>query len=169
MLIHDLLTGKLVRAVIEPMKRREFRGIDRRRFDKFNWGKHKTQEVYKLRLESDEVILGLMCIEGRPEMDAVEIVLLEVGKENLGATKRLDHIVGCLISFACLESFIRGYEGFTFLMPKTVLITHYRNKYGFEHIPIRTPDWPNGIMILNKKTAVTIISRYTDQDISSLP
>jgi hypothetical protein len=40
--------------------------------------------------------------------------------------------VGCLIAWACRLAFIKGYYGFVSLIPKTRLIEHYKNAYGFE-------------------------------------
>ena len=45
--------------------------------------------------------------------------------------KRLDHIAGCLIGFACSIAFKKGYEGFVSLLPKTQLIPFYQEKYDF--------------------------------------
>lgn len=71
---------------------------------------YKSQEVYKLRLKTSELILGLMClIDHRdPETRAIEIELLEVSIENTRSTKKWDRIAGCLIAYACRESFKRG-------------------------------------------------------------
>ena len=46
--------------------------------------------------------------------------------------KIYENIAGCLIAWACRLAFIRGYYGFVSLVPKTRLIEHYKNAYGFE-------------------------------------
>jgi len=61
----------------------------------------------------------------------VHINLIEVNIEDIGRAKKLDHIAGCLIAYACAISFKKGYGGFVSLTPKTKLIGLYQNKYGF--------------------------------------
>ena len=69
---------------------------------------------------------------------------------------------GCLIAFACRESFKRGYEGWVFLVPKTNLIEHYHSNYGFLHVRSSSTTRPNGIMTLNGKASQKIITDYFD-------
>jgi len=66
----------------------------------------------------------------------------------MGPGKKLDRIAGCLIAFACKESFKRGHDGCIFLIPKTYLINHYQEKYGFHYMPWKTEKRPEGFMIL---------------------
>lgn len=162
----DTESGKLVDACIEPMATKDFTIIKKsvKRFDKFDWDKYKTQEVYKLKLKENDLIVGLMClIEHHEGVDAIEIGLLEVSTENIGKEKKMDDIGGCLIAFACRESFKRKHDGFVFLIPKTSLIDHYIHKYGFHHEAIKTPDRPNGFMVQDNKGARKLIKAYLDR------
>ncbi len=124
--VKDVATGWALEAVIEPMTNKDFKVIKKSklRFNKFDWDDYRGEEVYKLRLKSDDTILGLMCLIDHADeaTNAIEIELLEVGEENIGSEKRLDNIGGCLIAFACRESFKRGHDGFVFLTPKTQLL-----------------------------------------------
>jgi hypothetical protein len=71
------------------------------------------------------------------------------------------HVAGCLIAFACRESFKRGYQGWVFLVPKTYLLQHYPEKYGFTHVPIKT--WgPEGFMESNTGNSSKLIKKYLD-------
>jgi hypothetical protein len=164
--LEDTSSGERLEAVIEPLTNKDFKVIktSRDRFDKFDWSKYRQQEVYKLRLLTEDAILGLMClIEHTDEAtNAVEIELLEVSKENMGTRKKLDHIGGCLIAFACRESFKRGHDGCVFLTPKTSLIKYYTSKYGFHHMPIKTFDRPEGFMILYDDGSRKLIRKYLD-------
>ena len=164
--LEDMSSGEKFVAIIEPMTSKDFKVVKKNkdRFDKFDWSKYKGQEVYKLRLATDDIILGLMCLVEHTDeaTNAIEIELLEVSKENMGAKKKLDHIGGCLIAFACRESFKRGHDGFVFLTPKTVLVSHYPSKYGFYHIPLITIDRPEGLMILYDGGSRTLIKKYLD-------
>ena len=99
-------------AVIERMTNKDFTTVRKSndRFDKFDWSVYKKQEVYKLRLTTDNIILGLICLIDHTdeETNAIEIELLEASVENMGPHKKLDHIAGCLIAFAFKQSLIQG-------------------------------------------------------------
>ncbi len=164
MVLEETVSGEEFEALIEPIIPNDFKAIkkDKVRFNSFNWNLYKNKEVYKLRLATDESILGLMCLIDHPGdgINAIEIELLEIGADNRGGKKKLANIAGCLIAFACRESFKRGYEGWVFLVPKTSLLEHYTAKYGFTHVPIKTPDRPEGFMELNPSRSLRLIKKY---------
>ena len=60
-------------------------------------------------------------------MDLVEIAPHNIGRES----KRYDYVAGCLIAFACRESFKleNNYKGFLSFESKTELIEWYMDKY----------------------------------------
>lgn len=133
----------------------------------FDWALYKNKEVYKLCLASSDEILGAICIKDHPKdaVRAIEIVLLEIGHKNIGKKKQFDGIAGCLIAFACRVSFKRGYDGCVYLIPKTTLISHYANKYGFFHVPLKTLTRLVGLMILYDVEARSILKKYIhDED-----
>ncbi|MEL6842068.1 MAG: hypothetical protein AAFP02_02550 [Bacteroidota bacterium] len=74
----------------------------------------------------------MMSLIDLPQEYRIHLNLLEVGKSNQGKEKEIAHIAACLISFAAECAFKRGYFGFVSLEPKTVLIEHYKRKYGFQ-------------------------------------
>ncbi|RPE09157.1 hypothetical protein EGT74_19295 [Chitinophaga lutea] len=165
MTVENPLTGEKLEVIIEPAAKEDFKVIskDKIRFSAFDWNKYKEKEVYKLRLKTDQTIQGLMCLRDfPPEMgvNALEIELLEVSAENRQAGKKLSGVAGCMIAFACRESFKRGYQGWVFLIPKTYLIEHYSSAYGFIHFPLITPDRPEGIMELDTIGAHLLIKKY---------
>lgn len=166
MLLKNLVTKELIEAVIELMIERDFETIqnEKDRFDKFDWNLHRGGEVYKLCLKNDIRILGLICLidHADPAINAIEIALLEVSRENIGINKAFENIAGCLIGFACRESFKRGHDGFVFLLPKTELITHYHDRYGFTYLPIKTVERPEGLMILNAMASRRLVVKYLE-------
>ncbi len=166
MFIKDVATGEALEAVIESMTNKDFKAIkkSRDRFNKFDWSEYQGEEVYKLRLKSDDTILGLMCLIDHEDeaTNAIEIELLEVSEENIGLKKKLENIGGCLIAFACREAFKRGHDGVVFLTPKTQLLKHYSLKYGFHHMPLRTVQRPEGLMILYEEGSRKLIKKYLD-------
>ncbi|PWV44852.1 hypothetical protein [Chitinophaga sp. S165] len=163
----DVAAGRFIDAVIEPLMVKDLTVIrkSKDRFDKFDWNKYKAKEVYKLKLKENELIVGLMCLfeHEDPTIDAVEIELLEVSAENIGKRKSFDYIGGCLIAFACRESFKRGHQGCVFLIPKTSLIDHYISKYGFKYEPIKAPGRPDGFMVHYDTGARRIIREFLDR------
>ena len=78
--------------------------------------------------QSVEGILHLKVESGMLIMDAVEIAPHNIGRNK----KRYDYVAGCLIAFACRESFkLEGsYKGFLTFVSKTNLIQWYTEKYG---------------------------------------
>lgn len=137
MTIKNLTTGDEIECLVEPITTTDIAQINKsRQFKTFSWSSY-TGEVYKLRLKSSTVILGLMLIIDHTDdsTNAIEIECLEIGSDNVGPGKQLDNIAGCLIAFACRESFKRGHEGVVFLSPKSDLIPHYESRYRLSYIP----------------------------------
>ncbi len=103
----------------------------------FNWRQlfkeHNTQ-TFILRTKqpphSIEGVLHLMSENEMLVMDVLEIAPGNIGRRN----KKYDNVAGCLVAFACRESFkIEGaYKGYLTFVSKTNLIEWYINKYGAE-------------------------------------
>lgn len=99
---------------------------------KFDWLQQSEQEIYKLSIEKSNQVIGLVSFKRIFEELRIEISLLEISKTNVGRSKRYTRIAGILIAFVCKESFYSGFYGFVSLIPKTNLIEHYKEKYGFK-------------------------------------
>jgi len=93
--------------------------------------KQKDTEIYILRLKSNpssiQGVLQLKKYQGMLIMDSVEIAPQNIGRKN----KRYDYVAGCLIAFACRESFKleSNYKGFLSFESKNNLINWYQEKY----------------------------------------
>src|SRR5690606_18066295 len=88
---------------------------------KFNWNQlSKVGKIYVLRtIDSPNSIEGALCLKvehGMLIMDALELAPQNVGRRN----KHFDYVAGCLIAFACRESFkVPGdYKGFVTFVSK---------------------------------------------------
>ena len=101
----------------------------------FNWNKlikEKNTKTYVLKLKGNsnsvEGILQLRIENNMLIMDVIELAPHNIGSTN----KKFDYVTGCLIAFACRESFkIEGnYKGFLSFTSKTNLIDWYKKKYG---------------------------------------
>jgi len=128
MFVVETQTGKKVKVKISPSETSEYAKLENFEFD---WRNEKEYETYKLSLSSNSKILGLLSIHRIAEELRIEIRLLEISKENIRETKKYDRIAGILIALTCKESFQHGFYGFVSLIPKTRLIKHNIEKYGF--------------------------------------
>jgi len=102
---------------------------------KFNWNnliKEKNTKTYALRLKNNpQSVEGLLQL--RIESDMLIMDVIEIAPHNFSSSnKKFDYVAGCLIAFACRESFkIEGnYKGFLTFTSKTNLIEWYKKKYG---------------------------------------
>lgn len=107
----------------------DYKAIKKAKFH-FNWEKEKENLVFKLRLEGDDEILGLMSLKNYPSDKRFQINLLAVSNNNIGKEKQYDGIVGNLIAFACREAIkLYSENACVSLFPKTELRKHYVEKY----------------------------------------
>ncbi|WP_010423285.1 hypothetical protein [Anaerophaga thermohalophila] len=101
----------------------------------FNWrelSKGKNSRTFILRT------IGLNpSVEGAVQLKIENEMLimntLEIAPHNIGQkNKKHDYVAGCLIAFACKESFKlkSAYKGFLTFMAKTSLMKWYSKKYG---------------------------------------
>jgi hypothetical protein len=93
-----------------------------------------------LTIEGEKDILGVMALIDHPNEKRMEIKLLACSIENRGRDKKFDRIAGCLIAFACLLADKKYWKfACVSLIPKTVLLNHYKQKYNMT--------WGGGIYI----------------------
>lgn len=135
MTITNVKTDEECASVIEPLTASDYKNIKATEY-KFNWHLYKGKAVYKLRLINETAILGLIHIIPYPQegYQFLQIDLLEVGQSNRGKHKTYDKIAGCLIAFACKQSFVTGCTGVVMLIAKTQIANLYHAAYGFEYI-----------------------------------
>lgn len=123
----------------------------------FNWRQifnDKKGETFVLRtLNSPDQIEG--AVQLKTEYDMLIMDVLELAPHNIGQkVKRYDYVAGCLIAFACRESFkFEGdYKGFLTFVSKTGLIEWYANMYGADLALGQRMfiDWENGEQLIEK-------------------
>ncbi len=128
----DLKSGKTLKSIIEKVMDSNYQLVKSSKQFIFDWKLESKNEVYKIYLLGKEKeILGMMSLKDHPQEYRIHLNLIEIQAKNQGKGKKIDHIAGCLIAFACQLSFARGYFGFVSLQPKTKLISLYQKKYGF--------------------------------------
>ena len=129
MYLTDLLDKQRVNVIITKVNATD---LGNSKAFKFDWKSENKFEVYQLVLTSTGETLGLISLNKIFEELRIEIRLIEIQKANIGKNKRYDRIAGILIAYACKSAFDTGFYGFVSLIPKTELIEHYKNKYGFK-------------------------------------
>jgi hypothetical protein len=125
-------TQRKITVEIVEISEKELISISEKGDFQFNWLEVTNYNIYAIRPIESKNVLGLMAIKDIPEEVRIEIKLLESSKENIGHDKLFNRIAGCLIAWACYIAFVKGYYGFVSLLPKTQLIAHYVEAYGFQ-------------------------------------
>lgn len=118
-------------AVIALMENDDWEQVYQSDEFEFDWSKERKWTVYKLTLEDDTIIQGLISVEDVPKEYRTHIHLIENKISNKGKNKVYDYVAGCLIAHICYLAFEKGFDGFVSLIPKTEIIGYYETKYGF--------------------------------------
>jgi hypothetical protein len=130
MYIIEVCSGLCKKAIISQVNSEDFKTLTKNRYS-FTWKSLKqTATIYKLQIEGEDDILGVMALIDYPPEKRIEIKLLANSIENQGKNKKYDRIAGCLIAYACrLSADKYRKEACVSLLPKTALIKHYKQKY----------------------------------------
>jgi|TARA_R100000501_G_C2626250_1_gene119919 hypothetical protein len=82
---------------------------------RFNFSKHSKVKDYKTYIltteNTPEIIEGSLIINTNTPHQAY-MAYVEIAPHNKGNTKKYDRVAGCLIAFACRQSFINDKEGY---------------------------------------------------------
>ncbi|MFI0430062.1 hypothetical protein [Mariniflexile sp. HMF6888] len=82
---------------------------------RFNFSKHSKGKYYETYIlttdKTPEIIEGCLIINIKTPFQ-VYMAFVEVASHNKGNEKKYDRVAGCLIAFACRQSFINGKEGY---------------------------------------------------------
>jgi len=156
MLLINTKTEERYVGEIDKVQAQDFDSIRKEKEFIFDWSKEAEHKVFKIKIAKSKQVLGLISIIDIPEELRIHINLVEVTKENTGKNKKIRNISGCLIAYACKIAFEKGYGGFVSLIPKTQLIKHYQNFYGF------IPTGHHLVLFLEASKAM--ISKYLDDE-----
>ncbi|MCS3795426.1 hypothetical protein [Niastella sp. OAS944] len=130
MYIIEVCSGVRKEAIIKTVEPSDFALLTKKQYS-FNWKSlKKSTTIYKLTIEGEKDILGVMALIDYPEEKRIEIKLLASSLENQGRKKKYERIAGCMIAFACdLAGKKYHEEACVSLVPKTTLLNHYKQKY----------------------------------------
>lgn len=129
----DTFNDKKVNASIEKATRKDM--PLKKNGWQFTWRTlYKTEGAvfYKLTLEDDEVIQGMLMLS-LMNGEMLYMNNVEIAPHNYGSKGKYENVAGCLIAYGCLKSFELGqnyYKGYLTFQSKTKLIPLYEKKYG---------------------------------------
>jgi hypothetical protein len=153
MYIIEVCSGVHKEAIIKAVEPSDFALLTKKRYS-FNWQSlKKSTTIYKLTIQGEKDILGVMALIDYPDEYRIEIKLLASALENQGRNKRYDRIAGCMIAFACRLAQSKYWKfACVSLLPKTQLVNHYKQKYCM--------DWGGQQLYLEGYTLNKLIIEY---------
>lgn len=152
-------TGKIVDTRYSIAKKSELNGLKKHSWN-FDWLDDglKDSTVYKLTLENDNSIQGLVAVTDFPRDNALYINIAESAPHNMGKDKKYEGVGGHLFAIAAKESFDKGYGGFLFLDAKnTELVKYYHDKFGATLLGMPHPYR----MFIDEQKAQELLKIYT--------
>ncbi len=122
----------------------------------FDWRKELAsgRYVFKLTLENDTAIQGLVSMEKDCENLFVFVHLAESAPGNVGKEGKMKGVGAHLFAIAAQLSMESGFDGFVSFESKTALIEHYREMLGAVRIG------SSARMYLNTESAEKLIEKY---------
>jgi hypothetical protein len=154
----EVSTDKILPTVFSVAKQDELEGLP----DKgwlFDWSASdlRTKNVYKLLIQGDDTIQGLIATE--VVRGAVHVHLTESATHNLGKDKQYEGVGGHLFAIAMRLSMVMGFGGYIFFDAKNMeLVNHYMSKLGATRVPTSVHIYRMEVLESN---AAKIIEKYT--------
>lgn len=150
-------TGEVLNTVFKLAADSELEGLQAKGW-LFDWSNIGVDDanIYKLLLENDDVIQGLVA--AKVEKGSVYIVLVESAPHNLGDSKKYKGVGGHLIAIAIKLSHKMEFGGYVHFDAKNQeLATHYTNNLGAKLIG----GFHEYRMIIDEVQAQEILKEYT--------
>lgn len=146
----EMKTGKIVDTVVSVAK---YEDLDLKGWN-FDWQKEfKQGKVFKLLLENDDRIQGLVSLYYDKKSNAVYVRLVESAPHNLGINREFNGVGGHLFAEACKQAIDRDFDAIYF-DAKTNLIKYYEDNLGAELIGY------GNRMILEGEKFLELFERY---------
>jgi hypothetical protein len=122
----EVTTGKEVVTVYAKVTdKSEITGLQRLGWS-FDWVKEaKDCEIYKIMIQGDSKIQGLVALRDDPKQMAVYARLIESAPHNRIPNKQYEGVGGHLTAIAVKRSADLGYGGYVYFDAKSELVEHY--------------------------------------------
>lgn len=124
--------GKIINTDYSIASANELKNLKSKGWN-FNWRSKDLSNtvIYKLTLENDSEIQGLIALEDYCHDKAIYITLAESAPHNLGANRIYEGVGGHLFAVAAKESLNKGYGVFLFPGAKNMeLVDYYHKAFG---------------------------------------
>jgi len=131
--IEEIATGKSFETEMVLVRAEEIKTVHKKGGWFFDWKKEFKEpghQIYKLVLQGDSKIQGLISIEPIPSQFYIEMHLIENAPHNHANGKQFVGVAANMVAFACKISFDFGFDGFVAFTAKTSLINHYAETLG---------------------------------------
>ncbi len=152
-------TGRTIQTRYQAVKKSDLVGLKKQGW-LFNWNADDLNDttVYKLLIEDDDSIQGLIALTDFQRSNAVYVNLAESAPHNKGAKKVYEGVGGHLFALAANESVKKGYGGFLFMDAKNMeLVDYYREKFGATLLGMPHPYR----MFIDEENAAKLLKIYT--------
>jgi len=157
--LENIETGELISTSYSKAGHGELKGLKRQGWN-FNWTSKslKNCEVYKLTIENDRNIQGLIAIEDIKRDKAVYIRIVESAPHNFGKNKRYNGVGGHLFAIAAKRSTELGYDGFLYMDAKNIdLVRHYQKILGAKFLGM----YHDYRMYVDEEAVQKLLKKYT--------
>jgi hypothetical protein len=154
----ETATGKIFQTTFSLASADEIKGLRKKGWN-FDWTQDelKTTNIYKLLVEGDAAIQGLVSAE--VVRGAVYVHLVESAPHNLGKNKKFEGVGGHLFAIAIKLSYANGFGGYIFMDAKNMeLVKHYHDMLGAELVNTRYHAYR---VAVSEENAREIIDKYT--------
>lgn len=135
--IEERATGASFETDVVTVTKEEISTVHKKDGWFFNWKreyKEAGHHLYKLVIEGDDEIQGLVSLEPVPDERYIEMHLIENAPHNYGRKKKFLGVAGNLVAFACKMSFELEYDGVVAFTAKTRLVDHYIETLGAQSL-----------------------------------
>jgi len=154
----EVSSGKVLQTVFSLAKKEDISGLAKKGW-LFDWTDDdlRTTNIYKLLIEGDNIIQGLVSAE--VVRGAVYVHLAESAPHNRGANKQFEGVGGHLFAIAMRLSLALGFGGYIYFEAKNMqLVEHYSKTLGAERVPTRIHEYRMEVL---EENACKIIEKYT--------
>lgn len=154
--LEKISTGKIVNTIYSKALPEELKKLKGWRF-KWSTVSQIDFEIFKLNVEDDSRIQGLVAIANVVSDKAVYVKIAESAPHNLGEIKEYMGVGGHLFAIAVTRSLELGYGGFTYMDAKNLtLVKHYSKTLGASFIGSPHPFR----MAIDEQAAVRLLQYY---------
>lgn len=124
----------------------------------FQWDEtqHKGYNVYKLFVEEEDALQGLISFRDDVKSLYVDVDIVESAPHNIGSRGKYVGVGGHLFAIACKHSFERNFDGFVAFTAKTNLIEYYKESLGATQLV-------GSRMAIETPMAKYLVDKYLDE------